>query len=221
MNDAEKYPLPCAPELNRQTMMQELLIRPLEKADAPFLLPIEVLSFGRFHWNEDSFRNEVSNQVAHYVVLIHQPTGQYLGYAGVWFVVDEGHITTLATHPALRGLGLGELLVSHLYGLAYQAQMLLLTLEVRASNFSAQNLYYKYGFHMVGTRPRYYQDTQEDALLLTTPLLGDEPQVALVNQVAQDFIQRAGGAWCEGHSLKEAPAFTPFLPPLNLAEMPQ
>jgi len=215
---SEKYPLPTPPELKRETMMHDLLIRPMQKADAPFLLPIEIPSFGRFHWNEDSFRNEVSNQVANYFVVIHKPTGQFLGYAGVWFVVDEGHITTLATHPTLRGLGLGELLVTHLYGLAYQAQMLLLTLEVRASNFSAQNLYYKYGFHMVGTRPRYYQDTQEDALLLTTPLLGDAQQVTLVNSVLNSFVQRAGGTWCDGHSLKDAPALTPFSPPLDPVE---
>ena len=135
MTDEETYPLLTPPDLTRDTLMQEVFIRPMQKADAPFLLPIEISSFGRFHWNEDSFCNEVSNQVAHYFVLIHKPTGQYLGYAGVWFVIDEGHITTLATHPGLRGLGLGELLVTHLYGLAYQANMILLTLEVRVSNF--------------------------------------------------------------------------------------
>jgi hypothetical protein len=71
---------------------------------------------------------------------------------------------------------------------------------------------------MVGTRPRYYQDTQEDALLLTTPLLGSAQQVALANTTLENFVQRTGGTWCDGHSLKDFQALTPFAPPLDPVE---
>ncbi|XVJ51837.1 MAG: hypothetical protein HEQ32_07080 [Vampirovibrio sp.] len=72
---------------------------------------------------------------------------------------------------------MGELLISHVYALDHLEAIECLTPEVRASNFKAQNLYYKYGFRMVG-RPRYYQDNQEDALLLTTPFMGEASQLA-------------------------------------------
>ena len=196
--------LPPVPKLERVSMMSELEIRLMSKADAPLLIPIESHSFGRFHWSADAFRNEVSNQMAHYVVLLHVPSGDILGYAGAWFIIDEAHITTVASHPDLRGLGLGELLITHLYGEAFKRGMDLLTLEVRVSNFVAQNLYYKYGFFLSGRRPRYYQDTGEDALLLTTPLLFDTAQIEVVNTALQDFRHRAGGAWCAGHSLAES-----------------
>jgi ribosomal-protein-alanine N-acetyltransferase len=202
--------LPPAPKLERASMMSELEIRLMTKADAPVILPIEAHSFGRFHWSADAFRNEVSNQMAQYVVLVHKSSGDILGYAGAWFIIDEAHITTVASHPELRGLGLGELLITHLYGEAFKRGMELLTLEVRVSNFVAQNLYYKYGFYLSGRRPRYYQDTGEDALLLTTPLLFDASQIQVVNDALTHFGMRSGGLWCQGHSLADSlilPAF--------------
>lgn len=91
-----------------------------------------------------------------------------VGYGGLWISVDEGHITTIAVMPEYRGRGIGELVLNGLIDQALALNADMLTLEVRVSNTSAQQLYLKYGFHPSGTRPRYYTDNSEDALIMWT-----------------------------------------------------
>lgn len=91
-----------------------------------------------------------------------------VGFAGLWLMVDEAHITTIAIHPDYRRRGLGELLLVSLIDIAYDIGAKWVTLEVRVSNYTAQNLYRKYGFHESGVRHRYYSDNQEDALIMWT-----------------------------------------------------
>ncbi len=91
-----------------------------------------------------------------------------VGYGGMWLSVDEGHITTIAVAPPYRGRGIGELLLNGLIDQAMQLNADILTLEVRVSNVVAQQLYLKYGFRPFGTRPRYYTDNGEDALIMST-----------------------------------------------------
>ncbi len=91
-----------------------------------------------------------------------------LGFAGLWLMVDEAHITTIAMHPGYRRLGLGELMLSSLIDIAYSIGAKWVTLEVRITNYNAQNLYRKYGFHEAGVRHRYYSDNNEDALIMWT-----------------------------------------------------
>jgi len=91
-----------------------------------------------------------------------------IGFAGLWLMVDEAHVTTIAMHPNYRRLGLGEFLLVSLIDIAYSIGAKWVTLEVRVSNYSAQNLYRKYGFREAGLRHRYYSDNQEDALIMWT-----------------------------------------------------
>ncbi|HST90525.1 MAG TPA: ribosomal protein S18-alanine N-acetyltransferase [Ktedonobacterales bacterium] len=91
-----------------------------------------------------------------------------VGFAGLWLMVDEAHITTIAMHPVFRGQGLGELLLCSLVGIAYEIHAHNVTLEVRVSNETAKSLYRKYGFAEVGIRRRYYSDNHEDAAIMTT-----------------------------------------------------
>src|SRR5581483_5801734 len=77
------------------------------------------------------------------------------GYAGLWLMVDEAHVTTIAVRPQFRGRGLGELLLVALAEIAYDINARWLTLEVRVSNSVAQALYRKYGFKPAGIRQRY------------------------------------------------------------------
>lgn len=91
-----------------------------------------------------------------------------IGYGGIWLTVDDAHITTIAVDPSVRGRGIGELLLNALIDDAYELQARQLTLEVRVSNLTAQRLYLKYGFQPAGTRPRYYTDNGEDALIMWT-----------------------------------------------------
>src|SRR5207244_12786401 len=91
-----------------------------------------------------------------------------IGFAGLWLMVDEAHITTIAMHPDFRRRGLGEFMLVSLIDIAYSIGAKWVTLEVRVSNHSAQNLYRKYGFHEAGVRHRYYSDNNEDALIMWT-----------------------------------------------------
>ena len=112
------------------------------------------------------FEHELmQNNIAHYQVL--GMADELVGFAGFWLIADEIHISTIATHPQWRGRGLGELLLLNLLFQAYTLPATMVTLEVRRSNEVAQALYRKYKFEEVGTRPRYYRDTGEDALLMT------------------------------------------------------
>lgn len=85
----------------------------------------------------------------------------------MWMFVDEAHVSTIASHPAWRGRGVGELLLLSLMREAERRAAIFVTLEVRVSNTVAQNLYLKYGFEEVGLRKRYYRDNGEDALIMT------------------------------------------------------
>jgi ribosomal-protein-alanine N-acetyltransferase len=91
-----------------------------------------------------------------------------IGYGGLWLSVDEGHITTIAVAPEYRGRGIGELLLNGLIDQASELNADILTLEVRVTNVVAQQLYMKYGFRTLGSRPRYYTDNGEDALIMST-----------------------------------------------------
>ncbi len=100
------------------------------------------------------------------------PAGQgseYLaGMAGIWMMVDEAHIVTIAVRNNRKNLGLGEWLLINIIELAVQLRAKYVTLEVRVSNRTAQTLYEKYGFTRAGTRKKYYSDNGEDALIMTT-----------------------------------------------------
>jgi len=97
-----------------------------------------------------------------------------VGYAGIWIMTDEAHVTTIASHPDLRGRGVGELLLVALIHRGMEIGARWMTLEVRASNAVAQNLYRKYTFKEMGVRRRYYSDNGEDALVMWTDALDSE-----------------------------------------------
>lgn len=96
----------------------------------------------------------------------HDDVRPVVGFAGIWLMVDEAHITTVAVEPQWRGCGLGELLLLVLIKQSVQLGANLITLEVRMSNRIAQQLYEKYGFYSKGVRSRYYSDNGEDALVM-------------------------------------------------------
>jgi [ribosomal protein S18]-alanine N-acetyltransferase len=93
------------------------------------------------------------------------------GFAGIWMMVGEAHLVTIAVGTAHRGKGLGELILVSMIDLACILGAERMTLEVRVSNHVAQSLYRKYGFKNEGVRRRYYSDNGEDALIMTTDVL--------------------------------------------------
>ena len=128
------------------------------------MMVVERLSF-TIPWSKEAFIEEVTNnKFARYIVA--KMNGQTVGYAGLWKVFDEGHITNVAVHPEYRRNGVGFVLVKSLIDLAVQESITKMTLEVRKSNIPAQNLYMKFGFKIEGFRKEYYADNNEDAIIM-------------------------------------------------------
>ena len=107
---------------------------------------------------------ELKNDVAHYHVLTQD--GKLVGYAGMWVLFEEAHITNVAVLPQYRGRGLATRLMLSMMERASLLGATSMTLEVRENNLTAQRLYGRLGFSQNGYRPRYYSDTGEGALLL-------------------------------------------------------
>lgn len=101
-----------------------------------------------------------------------EPTQELIiGMIGLWMMVDELHIVTIAVRPSFRRQGAGALLVIAAVEFAQARGMECVTLEYRRSNDVARALYDKFGFMNVGMRARYYSDNNEDAIIMTTPPL--------------------------------------------------
>lgn len=113
-----------------------------------------------------------------------------VGYGGLWLSVDEGHITTLAVSPEYRGRGIGELVLNGLIDQAMELDADMLTLEVRVSNLVAQQLYLKYGFKPAGTRPRYYTDNGEDALIMWTETIHSQAYQERLHDLRERLFER-------------------------------
>jgi ribosomal-protein-alanine N-acetyltransferase len=117
-----------------------------------------------------------------------------VGYAGIWVMTDEAHVTTIASAPTMRGRGVGELLLVALIHRGIEVGARWMTLEVRASNSVAQNLYRKYTFKEMGVRRRYYSDNGEDALVMWTDALDSESFQAALDQNERRLAERLGSA---------------------------
>lgn len=116
------------------------------------------------------------------------------GYVGIWFTLDEAHITAIAVMEEYRRLGIGELLLQGIIELSTKMQASLVTLEARISNFPAQALYEKYGFHKAGIRKAYYADNREDAVIMTTDPINSHSYQEMLNNRLKTFNERHGKA---------------------------
>ncbi|MCL4425584.1 MAG: ribosomal protein S18-alanine N-acetyltransferase [Firmicutes bacterium] len=132
--------------------------------DLDGVMTIEKLSFPT-PWSRQAFYTEImENSYAHYIVARVGKT--VIGYAGMWLILDEAHVTNVAVHPDYRGRGVGQALMQELVERALQEGAESMTLEVRVSNLAAQQLYEKLGFEKRGIRRGYYTDVKEDAIIM-------------------------------------------------------
>ena len=149
-----------------------VVVDPMRLDDVPAVHEIERLSFST-PWPAHAFEQELKgNRLARYVVA--RAGDRIVGFAGLWLMVDEAHVTTFGVHPDWRRQGIGRQLLLNLAELSLAIGARRMTLEVRPSNEPAQALYRSFGFEVSGRRPRYYTDNGEDALVMTTPALADE-----------------------------------------------
>jgi ribosomal-protein-alanine N-acetyltransferase len=116
-------------------------------------------------WSMGLFMSELAYRASR-VYLVGRVGGTVVGYGGLMLVGDDGHVTTLAVDPAWHRRGLGTRLLHALATAAIDRGARNLTLEVRASNRAAQELYRAFGFAPAGIRKGYYAETGEDAIVM-------------------------------------------------------
>lgn len=167
-----------------------LLLRYMRPSDVPEVAAIDKMSFNPA-WSARSYQFEISESTYSYMVVLEQTSDEkpkpgwrrlvpglnslpllngnhaegqrVVAYGGMWHIMDEAHISTIATHPEQRGNGWGEIVLAGMIRRGILLQAVQAVLEVRVSNQVAQKLYQKYGFKTVATKPRYYQSNNEDA----------------------------------------------------------
>jgi [ribosomal protein S18]-alanine N-acetyltransferase len=175
-----------------------LTLRYMRNSDVPRVMEIETASFTP-SWGEHSFHFEIDQSRVSYMLVLTettmrpsqglrrwldtlrgiadpQETGeQIVAFGGLWHIEEEGHISTIASHPQHRGKHYGEIALAAMVQQAIRLKAQYVVLEVRVSNTVAQNLYHKYGFKIMTTKRGYYQNNKEDAYDMR--LHFDEPGV--------------------------------------------
>lgn len=189
------------------------VVEPMSLSDVSEVLDIERVSFSS-PWPPRAYRHEVlRNEGSHYFalrrcghqensipglfarlwrLLRHRRAGEVVGYGGFWISGRRAHISTLAVASHWRRRGLGLLLLLHMLERATSLGMRTATLEVRASNHAAQNLYRRCGFRPSGLQKGYYRDNGEDAVLMSTPRLTVPAYEAHLASLGEELRERLG-----------------------------
>jgi len=112
------------------------------------------------------------------------------GYAGIWILLDEAHLSAIAVRQRLQRRGIGELLLMSIIEYAMSLPVDVVTLEVRASNLAAQSLYRKYGFGEAEIRRHYYTNNLEDAIIMTTPPINSSSYRTFLQDSRQEYYKK-------------------------------
>lgn len=142
----------------------DVTIAPMNRRHLKSVVRIETEVYPR-PWSMSLFLSELalSSTRAYFVAK----TGRHVvGYAGLMMSDDDGHVTTIAVDPDWQGRAIATRLLLVLARDAIRREATSLTLEVRVANQRAQALYRRFGFAPVGIRKNYYQETNEDALVM-------------------------------------------------------
>lgn len=162
-----------------------VVLRQMGTDDIDAVMAVERAAFSS-NWPATAFQRELTqNAMARYLVL--EVDGQIAGFGGLWLMLDEAHIVTVAVEPSFRRKGLGRFIVHGLVQLAECEGMEAATLEVRVSNVAARALYGRYGFYEVGLRKKYYADNQEDAVIMTTEALASDAYRRRFQRLAEEL----------------------------------
>lgn len=116
-------------------------------------------------WSRESYQGELRNSFANYLVC--DFAGEIAGYAGIWVVFEEAHITNVAVGEKFRSRGIGLALMQEAEKIARAKKATRILLEVRPSNEIALSMYENLNFIQTGLRKAYYTDNGEDAIIMT------------------------------------------------------
>lgn len=141
----------------------DISIRPANVNDIEAIAELEIACFSS-PWPLEVIYEDLAIHKNLYFLVVKDELP--VGYAGMWMILDEAHINNVCIHPDYQGRGYGNVLVDFVIHEAYRQGADSITLEVRASNSRAKQLYSKFGFEVEGVRKRYYSDNGEDALIM-------------------------------------------------------
>jgi ribosomal-protein-alanine N-acetyltransferase len=145
-------------------VVPRLSVEPMRYEDIGPVQAIERQVFAS-PWPKNAYASELSqNRQASYLVL--REDRELVGYAGLWKVVHEAHVTTIGVRSRDQGKGYGKTLFAALIQRSYDLGARWMTLEVRAGNDHAIRLYEWFGFKSIGRRRGYYTDNGEDAVIM-------------------------------------------------------
>ena len=146
---------------------EDLLLRPADFPDLDPIMDVEQLSQPA-PWTRRVFEKELELEFSRTWVVSSQSTDlpPVCAFLVFWLVHDEIHILNICVHPEVRRRGIARQLIERLAELGEEQRASIISLEVRASNAAAKELYGSMGFVPIGTRPKYYADNHEDADIL-------------------------------------------------------
>lgn len=178
-----------SPALSSQTPdPSDVTIRTMRLDDIEYVSRLERRCY-TLPWSSSAYVTEVGNSNAYYTVAT-LPGGTIVGYCGMWVIMDELHMTTIAVDPAVRGLKIGERLLLDLIQEGIRRGAERATLEVRERNTVAHNLYVKYGFEDVAVRKNYYSDNGENAIIMWANDLILPPYQAMLRDYEARLAER-------------------------------
>lgn len=152
---------------NNLDLQNSLEVRKMTLSDLATIKNILNSYFDDF-WSYNVFEEELKNNNSTYIVAI--LNAEIIGFAGIWKVIDEAHITNIVTKKSYRNRGVGTILLEHLITICKESSELKsLTLEVNEKNTIAQDLYEKFNFQILGKRKKYYNNEQA-AIIMTLQL---------------------------------------------------
>ena len=159
--------------------MTELAVSQMQLADIDKVFHIEKLA-NRFPWTKGNFEDCLKSG---YRTFLYSADDELIGYSVVQSVLDEVHLLNICVTPAHQGNGYGRKILSHIIDVAVEQSAVIVVLEVRASNFRAQQLYLSKGFNEMSVRRGYYPAEQgrEDGVLMGLEL-------GMLSQLGQSLL---------------------------------
>ena len=163
----------------------DIVIKKMDRENIDDILDIERQCYGEHHWSYESFINELTNKISSYRCIF--VDGKCCGYMGIWKIINEAHVTNLSVHPDYQNQKLAHRLLLSSIDECYDEKIKFITLEVRVSNKKAIHLYEKFGFKSLGLRKKYYQDNNEDALIMWSENIFDKKYKDLYNNMKKEL----------------------------------
>ncbi len=165
--------------------IETLVVTRMRHRDIEAVRDIDLVVYSR-PWSTATWRRELDDPQRYHLVATQ--AGEVVGHAGVLFVADEAHVTTVAVAPAEQGRGVATLLVLDILDEAVTRGVESAKLEVRAADRRTQRIYSRIGFGPAGIRGRYYSDPVDDAVIMWLSDLGSPQRAGRVDPIRSAIL---------------------------------